>query len=394
MGHILGIPKLRTWQKFALQAWERNSFRGIFEVATGGGKTTFAIAARERLLESSPDVRTTIVVPTKALLDQWLVELTETAGILESDIKILTGRSIVPNKTVNLVIINTARGFENLTTTDGRNLLIVDECHRAGSPENAKSLCLPNCASIGLSATPNRDYDEGLEEHLIPSLGPILYRYTLADAIEDGVLSQLKLIYVKIPLLPSEHEKYEALTRRIAAALSNEDLEGVETLLRTRSRLYNNAFYRLPTARSLLDQRRGRRAIVFLESIDAANLLYSDLDSDQHSVTIYHSALSSGLRRSNLRLFRRGAFDVLITCRALDEGFNVPEAELAVIAAGTSSSRQRTQRVGRVLRTIGNKAFGEVITLYATPVEERRLIEEAQSMGLSAQTQWRQANVS
>jgi len=389
----LTLPKLRSWQKFALDAWEKANFRGIFEVATGGGKTTFALAARQQILKQKPDLRTVIVVPTKALLDQWFVEIVETLGVDEKDIKILTSKNLTPNKAINLAIINTARGFDELTTFDDQNLLIIDECHRAGSPENARCLSLPNQATIGLSATPRRDYDDGLEEFLIPNLGDILYSYTLADAIGDGVLSDLALTYIKIPLLEYEQERYEALSKRIAAAINKEDLDAVETLLRARSRLYNNAFYRAPTARALVDVHRGKRAIIFLESIDAANQLFADLEKDGHSVTIYHSALSNGIRRSNLRLFRRGVFDALVTCRALDEGFNVPEAELAVIAAGTSSSRQRTQRVGRVLRTIGNKSFGEVITLYATPVEEKRLIDEAASLGLSAQTKWVEANV-
>lgn len=389
----MAIPKLRSWQKFALEAWESNGYKGVFEVATGGGKTLFALAARSFLLQSQPTIRTTVIVPTKALLDQWFVELVEVAEVAESEIKILSGRNILPNKPVNLVVINTARGFEALGGFDDDNLLIVDECHRAGSPENSKALTLPHRASIGLSATPYRDYDDGLAEFITPALGQILYRYTLADAIDDGVLSELKLRYIQIPLLMHEQEQYDGLTRRIAAAMSKDDLEAVENLLRARSRLYNGAFYRLPTTRAVLDLRRGKRAIVFLESIDAANRLEAELNVDGHLATIYHSQLSGGIRRSNLRLFRRGVFDVLVTCRALDEGFNVPEAEVAVVAAGTSSSRQRTQRVGRVLRTIGNKAFGEVITLYATPVEEQRLREESEALGLSAQVQWQKASV-
>ena len=387
------LPKLRSWQKFALDTWEHAGHRGIFEVATGGGKTTFALAARDELLRQRPGLRTVIVVPTKALLDQWYVEITETVGIDDEDIKILTTKNLAPTKMVNLAIINTARGFDDLKTFNDENLLIIDECHRAGSPENARCLALPNRATIGLSATPRRDYDDGLEEFLIPNIGEILYSYTLADAINDGVLSHLALTYIKIPLLAYEQERYEALSKRIAAAINKEDIDSAETLLRARSRLYNSAFYRSPTARALVDNHRGKRAIIFLESIEAANQLFADLEKDGHSVTIYHSSLSNGIRRSNLRLFRRGVFDALVTCRALDEGFNVPEAELAIIAAGTSSTRQRTQRVGRVLRTIGNKSFGEVITLYATPVEERRLIEEAASLGLSAQTRWVTANV-
>lgn len=311
----------------------------------------------------------------------------------ERSIKLLSGKKIHPDGVVNIVIINTARAFSNLTAFDINNLLIVDECHRAGSPENSRALKLPKVASIGLSATPYRDYDDGLDSYIIPNLGPILYHYGLSDAIRDGVLSNLKLTYVKIPLLPVEQAKYDDFSRKIAIAMGGDDVDQLTRILRARSRLYNGAFYRLPVSRALLDQRRGKRTIIFLESIQAADTLYVDLQADGHSTTIYHSGMSAGLRRSNLRLFRRGVFDVLVTCRALDEGFNVPEAEVAIIAAGTSSIRQRTQRVGRVLRTVGNKRFGEVLTLYATPVEERRLAQEAEDLGLSAQTLWQETNV-
>jgi superfamily II DNA or RNA helicase len=72
----------------------------------------------------------------------------------------------------------------------------------------------------------------------------------------------------------------------------------------------------------------------------------------------------------------------------LDEGFNVPEAELAVIAAGTSSKRQRIQRIGRILRTLSGKNLGEVYTLYCSPVEEKRLILEAEEFESVVQTRW------
>lgn len=127
----------------------------------------------------------------------------------------------------------------------------------------------------------------------------------------------------------------------------------------------------------LMEQYRGRKTIVFVESIEAASLACRLLDRRGHSVVAYHSGMGAHIRRSNLRNFRRGFFDVLVACRALDEGFNVPEAEVAFIVAGTAARRQRVQRVGRVLRALEGKVHAEVITLYATPVEEQRLVAEA-----------------
>ena len=94
----------------------------------------------------------------------------------------------------------------------------------------------------------------------------------------------------------------------------------------------------------------------------------------------------------DLKSFRKGIFDVLVACRALDEGLDVPEAELAIIAAGTSSNRQRIQRVGRVLRTIGGKGTGQVFSLYATEVEQRRMADESARLGTHVKVTWMEAN--
>ncbi len=387
------LPPLREWQQSALSLWKTNGFRGIFAVATGGGKTLFSLSARQEFLTANSTTPTLIVVPTTALLDQWYVEVCEVAGVNDSDIKVLHGKDLVPDKQVNLVVINTARRITETVSQYQPVLLIVDECHRAGSEENARALSVQSVASIGLSATPRRDFDDGLNRYLVPAIGPILFEYSLADAIRDGVLANLQLRNIRVPLLQSEQRHYDQLTRRIAQTMRDGDQQSLEMLLRARARLYNSAFYRVPVARSVMRTRRGNRTLVFLESIDLAQTLLAELQEDGHSVTIYHSRQTAALRRSNLRLFRRGVFDVLITCRALDEGFNVPEATTALVVAGTSSRRQRTQRIGRVLRVIEDKSNGEVITIYATPIEERRLAEESEVLGLSSSTTWAEANV-
>jgi superfamily II DNA or RNA helicase len=76
-------------------------------------------------------------------------------------------------------------------------------------------------------------------------------------------------------------------------------------------------------------------------------------------------------------LFRRGIFNALVTCRALDEGVNVPETTIAVIASSTASIRQRIQRLGRVPRPAAGKKMATVYTIYATEVERRRLEQES-----------------
>ena len=224
-------------------------------------------------------------------------------------------------------------------------------------------------------------------------MGGVFYSYTLSDAINDGILADLEITNVRVPLLPSEENEYDQLTSSIGRAYANEADKGLlEALLRKRARLYNNAFYRVPTIVSILERYRKVRTIVFLESIDSANKAKQLLEERNHLVTIYHSEISEVIRRSNLRMFRRGLFDVLIACRALDEGFNVPEASLALIAAGTASKRQRIQRMGRVLRSMAGKEKAQVITLYATDVEEVRLVQESEMLGVDIRVTWQAVN--
>ena len=387
------LPTLRKWQVEALDIWKDKSYRGCIEVATGGGKTTFALTAFARLSETRQDLRLLVVVPTLALQDQWYVAFEEDLRLKESDIKILSSKDMVPSALVNLVVINTARRLLGESQNSENIVLVVDECHRAGSAENAQALVRNTFATLGLSATPFREFDDGFKSFIEPILGEVFYSYSLSDAIRDGILADLEIVNVRVPLLPSEENEYNQLTNSIGRAYANEADKGlVEALLRKRARLYNNAFYRIPTVVSLLERNRKVRTIVFLESIDAANQAKKLLEAENHLVTIYHSEISEVIRRSNLRMFRRGLFDVLIACRALDEGFNVPEASLALIAAGTSSKRQRIQRMGRVLRSMAGKEKAKVITLYATDVEEVRLVQESHLLGVDIPVSWQEVN--
>jgi superfamily II DNA or RNA helicase len=243
-----------------------------------------------------------------------------------------------------------------------------------------------------LSATPVREYDDYFETRIAKVLGHILYEYTLEEAIHDGVLANLRTVNIRIPLTLYEQEKYESLSKKIgkAFAMNNEGL--AQNYLRQRSAVSNSAKFRVPTAVNVVDSNRGKRCVVFFESIEQLKKAESLLQAKKHLVVSYHSKISPQMRRSNLRLFRRGIFDVLLACRALDEGFNVPEAEIAVIAASTSSNRQRVQRIGRVLRALPGKLDGEVVTLYATDLEQDRLIQETKALNLEASTVWKEVN--
>jgi superfamily II DNA or RNA helicase len=389
----------RRWQSAALSDWQMNGRRGIAQVVTGAGKTIFAELCLLDFLETAPDGRIVIVVPTLALLDQWYADLQEDLGVAPEEIAIYSGegRPIEPAK-INLLVLNTARTEAPGLSADAPTLLVVDECHRAGSPENAKALTGEHTATLGLSATPERQYDKALAEVLEPALGDIFVTYDYAQAGRDGVITEFSLVNVGVDLLPKEQERYDAMSRQIGKVLrevraGQADEDKLKVHLRRRAMVSVRAARRVPAAAWLADQHRGRRTVIFHEEIAAAERIYELLAKRHHNVTLYHSKIAAPVRRDNLRLFRRGAFQVLVSCRALDEGVNVPETEVGIIASSTASTRQRIQRLGRVLRPAPGKDHATVYTLYATEIEERRLAKEAERIEAASSVRWQKARV-
>ncbi|MCO5099198.1 MAG: DEAD/DEAH box helicase [Rhodocyclaceae bacterium] len=369
---------------------------GVVRVVTGGGKTIFAQFCIEAFKELYPEGRVVIVVPTTALLDQWVVSLNEDYGVTSEYIACYSADE-KPEKPadINIIVINTARSIANRLSTDVPSMLIVDECHRAGSAQNALALSGTYAATLGLSATPEREYDEGFETFVKPALGPIIYEYDYVNAAKDGVISPFALHNVRVDMLSDEQESFDKLSRKIAAerakiSKGKGSEEKLTRLLHQRAAVLSTVTMRIPVAVKLAERHAGHRTIIFHERVDAANKLLSILRSRKRSATIYHAGIAPALRRDNLRLYRKGVFDILVCCRALDEGINVPETAVAILASSTASIRQRVQRLGRVLRPAPGKDFADIYTIYASNTEEKRLSTEAENLGEICKVTWSQ----
>lgn len=392
---LAGEP--RAWQKTALAEWREGGGKGIARVVTGAGKTYFAQMCIADWGASHPDGRIIIVVPTLALLDQWYVDLEEDLGVKGRDIAVYSGeqRAAAPAR-INLMVLNTARSLAPVLSQGAPSFLIVDECHRAAAPANAQALQGEHDAALGLSATPERQYDDGLDAVLVPALGPIMFTYGYDEARRDEVITEFILVNVGVHLSPDEQTEYDRLTKRVGMAVGRykageDDGSRLKVALRQRASVSANAAVRVPVAVALADRHRGKRTVIFHESIAAAESIQRVLAARDHNATLYHSRIPPAVRRDNLRLFRRGAFSVLVSCRALDEGVNVPETEIGIIASSTASTRQRIQRLGRVLRPAARKDSATVYTLYATEIEERRLREEAEKLEAAKEVRWQMA---
>lgn len=383
----------REWQRAALAKWVDAGHRGVIEVATGGGKTLFALQCFLAVQDKNDNVGMTILVPTIPLVDQWYLCLKEELGVSRSEIAIYGG-GLHQNHKAQFVIsvLNTAREYET-PPWDLDRLLVVDECHRAGSERNSQALKEPYRYTLGISATPIRQYDDGFQNNIVPNLGPLIFKYSLAQAEADGVLSPFEIMNVQFDLLEHEQSAYDSLSRRIAYVINSDgpDSEKLPALLRTRARISNRSLMRIPLTVALMNDYRGQRTLIFHEEIASARRICKLLEQNEHSVAAYHSKIGASTRLENLQLFKRGIYDILVCCRALDEGINVPEANVALIAASTASRRQRIQRLGRVLRPTDGKAQALVITLYATPPEGERLAEEQKQLEGVVNVTWQSA---
>jgi superfamily II DNA or RNA helicase len=387
----------REWQENALARWSEQR-RGVVSVVTGGGKTIFAFLCMEAFIRESSDGCIIIVVPTITLLDQWYVSLQSDFGIPEQDIACYSGeeKSAKPSR-INLLVINSARNLAKTLANERPRFLIVDECHRAGSPENAKALEGQFQAALGLSATPEREYDEGFAQYVVPALGPVIFEYDYVQAAKDKVITSFELVNVQIDFLPHEKAEYDKLTRRAAVLFQKAKVDPssdakLKMVLQKRAGVSAQARMRVPVAVKLVEEHRGTRTIIFHERINSATTLYKILKQRNHSACLYHSRMTPDWRRDNLRLFRQGVYDVLVSCKALDEGMNVPETAVAIIASSTASHRQRIQRLGRVLRPAPGKDHALIYTLFATQQERKRLTNEEESLDGVAEVRWATAN--
>jgi superfamily II DNA or RNA helicase len=362
--------------------------RGIVSVVTGGGKTVFALSCIDRIRP----IATLIIVPTTALLEQWWEEAASYFDLDLDEINIVNSSLRFRLGTINIAVLNTAARLA-ATMSEHRCLLIVDECHKAASEHFRAALKLETIASLGLSATPDRPYDEGLKDVLIPALGPIIFSYDYGDALRDGVIVPFELRNIVFDLDEDRQVEYDKLSKAIARSISQHGTEGEQTiaLFLKRARVLNLSLNRIRLTLKLVAANQGKRTLIFHEDVEACNLIHSVLAENGVRAGVYHSKMKMRARAVMLGQYRRGEIDVLVTCRALDEGFNVPETELGIIAASTATRRQRIQRLGRVVRPAQGKAGALIYTLVATGPEIQRLKEEEAQLENIAAIKWSRA---
>ncbi|MDA8441624.1 MAG: DEAD/DEAH box helicase family protein [Peptococcaceae bacterium] len=420
--------QLFPWQKECLNIWFHNQKKGIVNVVTGAGKTILALGAIARLeyelrAEQTPALKIKIIVPKVFLANQWLQSIQQDLTVAKSDIGIYCGtHKDLPTRKYMIYVVNSARytlpqhllhDFQQGSPV----LLIADECHRYSSPENSRifnfmSYLTRNTANyyaLGLSATPET---AASNEKLVPALGTEIFKYGFSEALNAKIISTFAIFNLKLQFTPVEAEQYwdlsEQLThvleyllrrcsflnglskQRFFATLENlaQDSEDdtIASLARSvlilstkRKDLVYRAEARISCVKDLLTQLPlSSKVLVFSERIVTANMIYAELQLlFPGQVGRYHSGMDEWTRKEVLRQYQTAQIRILVSCRALDEGLNVPATDIGIIASSSSSNRQRIQRLGRILRNSGEKHTAKLYYLYiASSNEEQDLLAD------------------
>jgi superfamily II DNA or RNA helicase len=384
--------QLREWQNNAIQEWISQDYKGIINVVTGGGKTIFGIYSFYNLNKNDIVDNVIVIVPSKTLQDQWAANFLNLFELSESEISYNVNKV----RKVNILINLTAQKLPKLNYN--RTLLIADECHRYGTENNLKFLSLNFRAKIGLTATLERKYDDGVAKILKPYIGDVVYNYTLKQAIKDSVVTNYNLKNIRTNLISEEQIEYDKIDNRIrklSFQLRKEhdiDLENkIKLLLIKRKSIINNSFYRSLVAVKLILSNLDRKKIIFTETISQAENIKSLCKEQGLDTLVYHSKMSRKDRLFSLRSFLDDDYHTLIGCKSLDEGFDVPNIDMGIIVSQSTTSRQRIQRLGRTIRLFDNKKTPIIYTLFTTSDEKESLYEEMM-VNTNINVEWMEMN--
>lgn len=336
---------------------------GILAMATGTGKTVTAIKIINRLFDESKIRRVVITMYGNDLLDQWSKQIRESFKnkqihyhyglhkrmndfIMHPDEAILLVSRDSNNLTKLLNLLDKAPGNYKDDT-----LFIFDEVHGAGSQsfvENLTGKLSPYKYRLGLSATPEREYDDVGNEFLLNEIGEIIFEFNLEDAIKKGILCEFN--YIPLPYELTEAEKHKK--KKIIAAFNAKKESGEpydEKEMFTQLSLVNKtAINKIEEFEVLISKRPELldKCIIFVQTMEYGKQLQEVLIKYTDK---YHTYYADD-EKINLENFAEGKINCLLTCKKVSEGIDISSVTNIFIFASDRSKLVTTQRIGRALR--------------------------------------------
>ena len=397
---LLDFPDLYPWQSDAMEAWFADGRIGVVEAVTGAGKTRLGLAAMVDALERGR--RVVIMVPTLALVEQWVRQVREMfPGIVISKDAVRS-----PGWHVLIDTVQTLARTNPLWRSEPA-LLIADEVHRYGAPTFSRALRPGFVERLGLTATYERG-DDG-DDILSTYFREVSFTLGYGRALADGIIAPFRIAHVGIELTEAERDEYEAASNTLKRSLwalkaVGDAPAGADfiDMLRYAQRVSNQPRHRgCQSARTFLTAFTRRRevlagasgkvaaltalapavassngTIVFTQTTASAHSAANALQEAGCASVAVHGQLDDIDREERLELFREGRVTSTSAPRVLDEGIDVPAADLGIIVAASRSRRQMIQRLGRVIRLKDDGRSARCVILYALGTVEDPGVEE------------------
>lgn len=398
--------KLRDYQEKAVESWAGQEYRGLFDMATGTGKTSTAIAAALRLYEDkNQEICIIVACPFLHLVEMWVEEfrLFGVDGVIETHSQSKNWKRDLSNKIrlyntkgkffVVATTINTfsTKYFQNaLESIKGDVLLISDEVHRMGTGSYSKGLSDKIRYRLGLSATIDRWNDPSGTNRLLKYFGERCIVYDLKKAMDQGMLTPY--MYYPIPCYYSdeEYERIVNVNRTIdelssyggyanRALIQKEKVNGVRIMAQMEDKMvmlikvlqnYKDKHHMLIYCGDArvnsddIDEDTGNINGEERMVEHVSRRVYSECQMDLRKFT-YERTLDE--RKDIIEDFTNKNLQALIAIRCLDEGVNIPNIRTAFILSSSENPKEYIQRRGRVLRLAEGKNYAEIYDFLALP---------------------------
>lgn len=347
--HPLKNFSLYDFQEEAVRRWEENGRFGTVVMPTGAGKTYVGLEAIFRTSRSA-----LVCVVTEEMVNQW-VELVREKLSLDSGVFSGRRKEVRP---VTVGIYNSvAKHIESLY--DKFSLVVFDEVHHVPA-STFKEVAFRSKARyrLGLSATPERA--DGNDHLIFLTSGEVVYKISFSELLSRGFLAPVRHHLVQVDLTEDERRRMD---RELIFARTEEERKLIERRYALRAK------EKLREVLRIMEEVRGRKVLIFTEYVDQAEEIYAELRRRGYRTELMIGKTSN--RAEIFDMFRRGELNVIVTTRVLDEGIDVPDADVAVIVSGSGSRRQMAQRIGRVVRGAPGKVADVYEIVTRGTIEER-----------------------
>lgn len=364
-------------QKKALNSWAKRGFVGSIIAGTGWGKSRAGVLAVSKTLSSSDTGQALVLVPTTQLQKQFEEEF------------IKWGHEAILNR-VEIICYQSAYKFKK----KHYSIVVCDEVHMGLSPEYRKFF-ENNSYDKLLCMTATLPEELEYQQHL-QGLAPTAYTITLDECVELGLVSPYNIICVPVTLTAGEQVEYKKINNRFVYwkmklgmdafttakyILANKNANNADRqaatqfykAIRDRKKVVDFASSKLKALQEIVKKNTDKKILVF----GGANAFTDQLcDAVQPFAMAYHSKKTAKQKKLALESFKKGKINVLCSTKALNQGFDVPDASVGVICGLTSKGLTMIQRVGRLIRFQKGKQ-GQVIVLYVKDSQEEKWLQNS-----------------